>query len=497
MWSKFAQRPPPSPPTALQNVAKPSAPPPPSNTSLPSHQSDNIEDDGSWGYDDQFLEEDQFDDVNVNDELIVMDNSKNSIGVKQCDADAGEITITKTTDTEAEDSSKIFLSKQFATTTIPTAQVEGTVGWDDDDDNFLNDSISQMEPTTTIPASVLELKLEPMLIVEVEQRNTSSLAQAAENFGAALLASIDNEDNDNDDRPSHEDGTRGMVGGFGGGFVMKGLSRFLEAATTPSPHQKEVEEDQELNDVVDDEGRLTNEDGWGDDDDALDFKEDANVGEQELPTVQGATMSSLDTDEPQMVDTSEDGWKDDIDISFDSPQHEQLQPRDKDVGSVTLKKGVDDSSDISESIRDFVALTEKTLDSKFTKGMWDTPPRNDVRLGAGVSSSSGSTDIKTSININACTIVGTLDANIDFRKTAPYLGIGWGNAVDSGNPLSFSIDIGVMFQGTPKVSLETSKDTSGIPGFQDSLDNEIADFKDDVDNLKYYPIISLGVAYKF
>ena len=107
----------------------------------------------------------------------------------------------------------------------------------------------------------------------------------------------------------------------------------------------------------------------------------------------------------------------------------------------------------------------------------------------------------TTIDIGGSTYdvddVGTLDANIDFRKTAPYLGIGWGNAVDDGNPLSFSLDIGVMFQGTPKVSLETSKDTSGIPGFQDSLDNEIADFKDDVDNLKYYPIISLGVAYKF
>lgn len=93
--------------------------------------------------------------------------------------------------------------------------------------------------------------------------------------------------------------------------------------------------------------------------------------------------------------------------------------------------------------------------------------------------------------------VGTLDAKIDFRKTAPYLGIGWGNAVDGGSPLSLSLDIGVMFQGTPKVSLETSQDTSGIPGFNESLDKEIADFKDDIEDLKYYPIISLGIAYKF
>ncbi len=413
MWSKFAQRqpPPPPPPTAQQNDA-PSAPPPPSNPSpsLPSHQSDDIEDDGAWGYDDQFLEEEQFDDVNVDDEIIVVGN-RNNIGVKHYDADAGGITVTKTTNTEAEDSSRIVLNNQVIATTIPTAQVvdECAVGWDDDDDGmFLNDSISQMEVTTTAttPASVPDKpESEPKLIVEVEEKSTSSLGQAAESFGAALLASIDNEDNDNYDRPSHGVGTstRGVVGGFGGGFVMKGLSRFLEAATAPSPHQKEVEEDQELNDVVDDDLSVINEDGWGDDD-ALDFKEDANIHEQELPMVQGATISSVDADESQMVDTTEDGWKDDIDISFNSPQHQQLQPRDNDVDSVILKQDVGDSSDISKSIKDFVAITEKALDSKFTRGMWDTPPRNDLRMGAGVSSSLGSTDMKTTINTFASSI---------------------------------------------------------------------------------------------
>lgn len=93
--------------------------------------------------------------------------------------------------------------------------------------------------------------------------------------------------------------------------------------------------------------------------------------------------------------------------------------------------------------------------------------------------------------------VGTLDAKIDFRKTAPYLGIGWGNAVDNGNPLSFSVDIGVMFQGTPRVSLDATGPLASNPAFQESLDREVEDLKDDIEDLKYYPIISLGIAYKF
>jgi hypothetical protein len=95
--------------------------------------------------------------------------------------------------------------------------------------------------------------------------------------------------------------------------------------------------------------------------------------------------------------------------------------------------------------------------------------------------------------------IGSLDGKVDFRTTAPYLGIGWGNAVDDGNPLSFSLDIGVMFQGTPKVSITPKDVQAGVDTalLQDNIDREIADVKDDIDNLKYYPIISLGVAYKF
>ncbi|RXK87974.1 hypothetical protein EST62_05540 [Chlorobaculum sp. 24CR] len=115
----------------------------------------------------------------------------------------------------------------------------------------------------------------------------------------------------------------------------------------------------------------------------------------------------------------------------------------------------------------------------------------------GTATAQGSYDIGGT-TYNAADI-GSLDAKIDFRKTAPYLGIGWGNAVGKNSRLTIAFDAGVMFQGTPKVSLTPRDVQAGVDTalLQKNIDKEIADVKDDIDNLKYYPIISLGLAYKF
>jgi len=93
--------------------------------------------------------------------------------------------------------------------------------------------------------------------------------------------------------------------------------------------------------------------------------------------------------------------------------------------------------------------------------------------------------------------VGTLNAKIDFNTTAPYLGIGWGNAVGKGSPLTIMLDLGIMFQGSPKVSLEATGNIASDAAFKESLDKEISDLKDDIEGIRYYPIISLGLAYRF
>jgi hypothetical protein len=92
--------------------------------------------------------------------------------------------------------------------------------------------------------------------------------------------------------------------------------------------------------------------------------------------------------------------------------------------------------------------------------------------------------------------IGTLTGAVTFKKVAPYAGIGWGNAVGKESGLSIAFDLGVMFQGQPDVSLSASGPIASIPSFQTNLDAEINDVKNKIENVKYYPVVSLGLAYR-
>lgn len=86
----------------------------------------------------------------------------------------------------------------------------------------------------------------------------------------------------------------------------------------------------------------------------------------------------------------------------------------------------------------------------------------------------------------------TVNATVDFNKTAPYLGIGWGRTPKNSG-LSFTSDIGIVFQGKPKGSI-----TTNIPGVSAAdINRANTDLNDALDNFRYYPVISIGIGYTF
>jgi hypothetical protein len=92
--------------------------------------------------------------------------------------------------------------------------------------------------------------------------------------------------------------------------------------------------------------------------------------------------------------------------------------------------------------------------------------------------------------------VGSVDGQVDFNKTAPYFGIGWGTSAGTG--LTLSADMGVLFQGKPKSKLSLvcgsavncSQLTSDVNAEQAKLD-------DSLNNFRYYPVVSIGLGYRF
>ena len=99
-----------------------------------------------------------------------------------------------------------------------------------------------------------------------------------------------------------------------------------------------------------------------------------------------------------------------------------------------------------------------------------------------------------SIGSNPYTVVPkqSENATIDFNKMVPSVGIGWGRTTK--NPgLSFTNDIGIMFQGLPNTSVTTN--SSGEVATNINQTN--TDLNNSLNNFKIYPFISIGVGYTF
>ncbi len=94
--------------------------------------------------------------------------------------------------------------------------------------------------------------------------------------------------------------------------------------------------------------------------------------------------------------------------------------------------------------------------------------------------------------------IGNIYTDIDFNKKNPYLGLGFSSTEIKG--FHFTLDLGVLYIGTPKAKI-TAKAAPGYEGLQDILDEEARKEEEkinkDIAKYKYYPVLSVGVQYKF
>lgn len=101
-------------------------------------------------------------------------------------------------------------------------------------------------------------------------------------------------------------------------------------------------------------------------------------------------------------------------------------------------------------------------------------------------------------------ILGTLDGKVDFDPIVPYAGLGWGRAPGSGSGFGVTLDLGVIFQGEGEVTL-TPIIPAGSPlnnpvareALQILIDREERDLQNDVADYTLYPVVSLGISYRF
>ena len=101
-------------------------------------------------------------------------------------------------------------------------------------------------------------------------------------------------------------------------------------------------------------------------------------------------------------------------------------------------------------------------------------------------------------------LLGTLDADADFDPVVPFVGLGWGNAVGTNQKVGFSFEVGAVFQGTADVELTPvlSPDSPlntpvARQALQILLEREESEIEDDAADYEIYPVVSIGVTYRF
>jgi hypothetical protein len=130
-------------------------------------------------------------------------------------------------------------------------------------------------------------------------------------------------------------------------------------------------------------------------------------------------------------------------------------------------------------------------------------PLSPFRITAGIFSNSNEIKMASidspTINVGGtsytATEVGTLTSTTSWDSTSPYLGAGFDFELLGKVGLTF--DFGVLWQGDPKVSLNSDGSLSGVQSFLDDLETERSELEDEVDILKAYPVLALGFNFNF
>ena len=95
------------------------------------------------------------------------------------------------------------------------------------------------------------------------------------------------------------------------------------------------------------------------------------------------------------------------------------------------------------------------------------------------------------LDIGSGTYNTTVTTDIAFKKSSPYVGIGWGSLPSSTKGIGFSFDVGVMAHGSPTATITAPlASAADIAAEEAALNSELKDSK-------YWPVISMGLGYTF
>jgi hypothetical protein len=93
--------------------------------------------------------------------------------------------------------------------------------------------------------------------------------------------------------------------------------------------------------------------------------------------------------------------------------------------------------------------------------------------------------------------LNSIDLDISYNALAPYLGLGWDTTFGDNDKWGFAFDLGLIYSGAAEAALTASGAGTSVAGFEANRKKEQEELQNDLDSLKWWPVISAGLVYQF
>ena len=91
----------------------------------------------------------------------------------------------------------------------------------------------------------------------------------------------------------------------------------------------------------------------------------------------------------------------------------------------------------------------------------------------------------------------SISLDISYNTFAPYLGLGWDTTFGDDDNWGFVFDLGLIYSGSPDAKLSISGSDSAAALASGDVQREQQELQDDLDALKWWPVVSAGLVYQF
>jgi len=131
------------------------------------------------------------------------------------------------------------------------------------------------------------------------------------------------------------------------------------------------------------------------------------------------------------------------------------------------------------------------------------PTTGAFRISAGVLQNNNGVSAQSSASQNVTlggvtytpAQVGTLRADVSFEEDASFVSLGWDWSRN--RRVGIALDVGLLNQGVPLISLSANGTLTGDPAFDADLAAEEAELRDALSDVDIFPFVTLGLVFRF